>query len=184
MDNRVQLLGGRERRPIELVPYNAAWPGRFAQERTRIGAALGAAAERIDHIGSTAVPGLVAKPIVDVQVSVADADEEGAYLGSLEQAAYVLRVREPGHRMFRTPMLDVHVHICAGGGEWERRHLLFRDWLRLERADAERYAEAKRALAAREWPDMNEYANAKTVIVNDILSRAEVWAEATSWTPA
>ena len=179
----MELLGGREQRPIVLVTYDEAWPARFARERARIAAALGGRADRIDHIGSTSVPGLLAKPIIDIQVSVVDADDESSYLGALEDAGYVLRVREPGHRMLRTPALDVHVHICPSGGEWERHHLLFRDWLRAEPADAGRYAEVKRALAARDWPDMNQYADAKTDIVSDISARAEAWAESTGWSP-
>ena len=179
----MELLGGRERRSIELVAYDASWPSRFERERARIGAALGAIAQRIDHIGSTAVPGLQAKPIIDIQVGVGDPDSEATYLPPLQAAGYRLRVREPRHRMLRTPGLDVHVHVCASGGDWERRHLLFRDWLRVEQADADLYAEVKRVLAARDWDDMNEYANAKTETVLSILERAEAWAAATSWTP-
>jgi GrpB-like predicted nucleotidyltransferase (UPF0157 family) len=184
MEDSLEVLGGRERRAIEIVAYDAAWPSRFELERTRIDAALGAHAVRIDHIGSTAIPGLAAKPIIDIQVSVADPAEEAAYVPPLEAAGYVLRVRERGHRMLRTAALDVHVHICTNGGEWERRHLLFRDWLRVQETDAERYAEIKRVLAGRDWADMNEYAQAKTQTVSLILQRAEAWARRTSWTPS
>jgi GrpB-like predicted nucleotidyltransferase (UPF0157 family) len=75
-------------------------------------------------------PELVAKPIVDIDLSVADPDDEAAYLDDLLGAGYELRVREPGHRLVRTPQRDVHVHVCAVGSRWERRHLLFRDRLR------------------------------------------------------
>jgi GrpB-like predicted nucleotidyltransferase (UPF0157 family) len=184
MQKSVELLGGREQRPIDIVAYDAAWPHRFEREQARIGAALGSSAHRIDHIGSTSVPGLAAKPIIDVQVSVGDPDSEDDYVPLLEATGYVLRVREPVHRMLRTPALDVHVHVCAAGGAWERRHLLFRDWLRVEPADAEGYAEVKRALAGRDWVGMNDYANAKTETVLIILERAEAWAASTSWTPA
>jgi GrpB-like predicted nucleotidyltransferase (UPF0157 family) len=87
-----------------------------------------------------------------------------------------LRVRQPGHRMLRTAALDVHVHICGEGSEWERRHLLFRDWLRLDAADREAYAALKRELAEREWAGMNAYAQAKSALIVEITVRAEEWA--------
>lgn len=175
------LIGGVEARTIEMVAYDAAWPGRFAAERRRIRAALGPAALRIDHVGSTAVVGLAAKAIIDVQLSVLDPDDEGSYLPTLSGAGYKLRVREPGHRMLRTPTLDVHVHVCAAASSWERRHLLFRDWLRSAPAEADLYAAVKYALTRRDWPDMNRYAEAKTDVIDEIMSRAERWAAAGGW---
>lgn len=130
------------------------------------------------------MPGLAAKPIIDIDVSVSDADDEDAYLAALESAGYMLRVRQPGHRMVRTPHLDVHVHICTAGSEWERRHLLFRDWLREDVADRDAYSHHKQRLAEREWPDMNAYAAAKGTLIAEISARAEAWARATGWTPA
>jgi GrpB-like predicted nucleotidyltransferase (UPF0157 family) len=109
----IELIGGPEKREIKLVEYDPRWPGRFALERARITAALGPLAIRIDHIGSTAVPGLAAKPIVDMAVSVCDAHDESSYLAALERAGYELRVREPEHRMLRTPERDVHLHARA-----------------------------------------------------------------------
>lgn len=184
MCDDVELIGGRERRPIELAAHDVAWPTRFEHERGRIAAALADRARRIDHIGCTAVVGLVAKPIVDTDVSVDDVDDEAAYIPALEDAGYRLRVREPGHRMLRTPGLDVHVHVCSAGSDWERRHLLFRDWLRVDPDDRERYARAKQELAGRDWPDMNAYAEAKDGIIEQITARAERWAVETSWAPA
>ncbi len=183
MDDHVELIGGPERRSIEVIAYDPSWPERFARERTRIAAALGRAARSIEHIGSTAVEGLAAKPIIDIDVGVEDPDDEQAYVPALERAGYELRVREPGHRMLRTPALDVHVHVCAVGGQWERRHLLFRDWLRVDAADRLRYATVKRELACRDWEDMNAYAAAKTEIVGRIMVRAERWAETASAAP-
>lgn len=151
-------------------------------ERERIVGALGDTALRVDHIGSTSVPGLAAKPIVDVQVSVADVEDEDAYVPALERAGYVLRVREPGHRMLRTPEVDVHVHVCDTGSAWERRHLLFRDRLRASPEDRQRYEDVKRRLATREWPTMDHYAQAKTAVIDEVMGRAETWAEATGWT--
>ena len=146
--------------------------------------ALGEAALRIDHIGSTAVPGLVAKPIIDIDLSVADPDDEVAYLPQLAAAGYQLRVREPGHRMVRTPELDVHVHICGAGSQWERRHLLFRDWLRHNIQDRETYGTLKAALAQREWADMNLYAAATGPLIAAITGRAEQWATSSGWNGA
>lgn len=175
------LIGGRERRDIRIVDYDPMWPVRFENERLRIERALGSRAMQIDHIGSTAVPGLAAKPIIDIDVSVTDPDDEFAYLPDLEKAGYVLRVREPAHRMLRTPTRDVHIHICASESVWEFRHLLFRDWLRTSVDDARLYESVKRDLAQREWGDMNDYADAKSEVVAEIMMRAEIWADETGW---
>jgi GrpB-like predicted nucleotidyltransferase (UPF0157 family) len=176
-----ELIGGHERRTISIVPYDLSWPEAFVRQRDRIAQSLGPRAVRIDHIGSTAVAGLPAKPIIDIDLSVRDPADEESYVPALERTGYRLRVREPGHRMLRTPRRDAHVHVCAAGSDWERRHLLFRDWLREDEADRRRYGETKRALAERDWPDMNAYAAAKTEIIGDITERAERWAVATSW---
>jgi GrpB-like predicted nucleotidyltransferase (UPF0157 family) len=183
VSGEVELIGGRERRAIELVAYDPSWPARFARERDQIAAALEDGARRIDHIGSTAVVGLVAKPIVDINVSVDDPEDEDGYVPALEHVSYRLRVRESGHRMLRTPELDVHVHVCPAESDWERRHLLFRDWLRHDAADRKRYAETKRRLAQRDWPDMNAYAAAKSATIAQITGRAERWAAHTLWAP-
>lgn len=177
------LLGGREKRTIVLQDWDPTWSTTFDRERQRISSALGAVARRIEHVGSTSVTGLAAKPIIDVQLSVDDVEDEGSYMGPMEKAGYVLRVREPGHRMFRTPELDVQIHVCATGSDWERRHLLFRDWLRRSPEDRARYEAAKRLLARREWGDMNQYADAKSSIIGEISERAESWAASTGWRP-
>lgn len=171
-DEDVVIIGGREKRDIVVVEHDPAWADRYQVERSRIAHALGDRALRIEHIGSTSVPGLAAKPIIDIDLSVADVDDESGYLADLEQAGYVLRVREPAHRMFRTPELDVHLHICTTGSYWERRHLVFRDWLRTHPDDRQRYEDVKRDLAQREWDDMNDYADAKTEVIADIMQRA------------
>jgi len=183
MAEDIELIGGQEKRDIKVVPYDEAWPRRFAQERARIIAALGPLAHRVDHIGSTAVPGLAAKPIVDIDLSVPNADDEDAYLPQLLAAGYRLRVRQSGHRMVRTQDLAVHVHICTTGSDWERRHLLFRDWLRHDTVDRELYGELKQRLAARDWPDMNAYAATKSPLIAEITEHAEAWAHSTQWTP-
>lgn len=183
MDERVELIGGMERREIRIVDHDPAWAERFERERERIAAALGQVARRIDHIGSTAVPGLAAKAIVDIQVSVPDVEDEPSYLDALLAAGYRHRVREPGHRMVRTPERDVHVHVCASGGEWERRHLLLRDWLRRDRTDREAYQSLKRELARRDWADMNDYADAKCPLIAAMTRRAVAWARSSGWAP-
>nr|WP_218862717.1 GrpB family protein [Actinopolyspora biskrensis] len=177
------MIGGVEKRDIRVVEYDPAWPERFRAERERIAAALGTTARRIEHIGSTAVPGLAAKPVVDIGVSVPDVSAEETCLGPLREAGYQLRVREPGHRMLRTPARDVHVHVCDVGSAWERAHLLFRDRLRGDESDRARYAQLKRELAGREWADMNAYADAKGPLIDEILARAEAWARSRGWTP-
>ncbi len=164
------LIGGPEQRGIVLVPYHAGWPELFEAQRQRIEAALGPEARRVEHIGSTAVPGLLAKPIIDVLVTVADIEDEQAWLPPLETVGYVLRVREPGHRMLRTSDLTVHVHVWTDGSPAVEAHLAFRDQLRASPEDRDRYAASKRDLAARDWPTVNHYAAAKTDVIQLILN--------------
>jgi GrpB-like predicted nucleotidyltransferase (UPF0157 family) len=177
----VELIGGVEKREIKVVPPDPTWPDRFALERTKIVAALGVKAIRVDHIGSTSIPGLPAQPIIDIDLSIKDVDHEEDYLPDLAAAGYQLRVREPGHRMVRTPDLGVHVHCCTMGSDWERRHLLFRDWLRNDPKDRVAYGELKNELARRAWLDMNVYAEAKSSLIREITARAEKWAAASNW---
>jgi GrpB-like predicted nucleotidyltransferase (UPF0157 family) len=180
-DDRV-LIGGREHRPVVITAYDPAWPRRYGQEQRRIAEALGRRALRIDHIGSTSVPGLAAKPVVDVLVAVDDVHDE-RITSLVELVGYVLRVREPGHRMVRTPERDVHVHLWRAESDDVRRHLLFRDWLRVDPSDRALYERVKRELAARDWPDTNDYAEAKTEVIEAVTRRAETWAAKTGWAP-
>ncbi len=179
----VELLGGPEKRTIGVEPYRRTWAETFEEHRHRISETLGPAAQRVDHIGSTAVSGLAAKPIIDIQISVPDVEDESSYLESLVAAGYRLRVRERGHRMFRTPELDVHVHICDAGGDWERRHLLLRDWLRHSQDDREAYAALKLRLQQQDWETMNDYADAKSAVFAEMTARAEEWSLSTGWSP-
>ena len=172
------LIGGPEAREVVIAEYCAEWVARFDIERAKIAAALPHAVA-IEHVGSTSVPGLGAKPIVDIQVEV-DGLNETRDIPPLESAGYVLRVREPNHLMVRTPELDVHVHLWAESEDLDR-HLLFRDWLRENADDRAKYEAVKRELATRTWLDMNEYAYAKSDVIIDITSRAESWAAATGW---
>lgn len=179
----MELIGGPEKRAIVVVGYDPVWPEKFERHRRRIAEVLGPVARRVDHIGSTSVVGLAAKPIVDIQLSVADVDHEPSYLERLVTAGYRLRLREPGHRLFRTPDLDVHVHVCAAGSDWERRHLLFRDRLRHSAEDRAAYAALKSELQTQDWETMNHYAEAKTGLIAEILDRAEAWARSSGWSP-
>ena len=166
-----RLIGGPEGGRVRLSPYRPEWAERFAAERERIAAALGPSAKRIEHIGSTSVRGLDAKPIVDILVAVADPADQG--VGSaLEGAGYVLRVDEERHRMFRTPARDVHVHLWVAGTEDITQHVEFRDRLRASEADRRAYSELKHRLAEREWDDINDYAEAKGALIEEILARA------------
>ncbi len=171
------LIGGPEKREIKIVEYDLDWPKKFDVHATIIADALAGANQRIEHIGSTSVPGLAAKPIIDILVVVADSAHESVYLAGLETAGYILRVREPDwneHRMFRTPEKDVHIHIYSAGCPEIERCLTFRDRLRKNVDDRSRYEQTKRALAAHDWPDMNAYANAKSDIIASILAAAQL----------
>jgi len=166
------LIGGVEERAIVVVPYRQDWPETFRLHAARIAAVLGDAALRIEHIGSTAVPGLAAKPIVDMLVVVADSADEDAYLPALERAGYALRVREPEfeeHRMLRTAERDVHVHVFSAGSPEAGRYLRFRDALRGTPFLRARYQALKQALATQEWQDMNAYAEAKSGMIEAII---------------
>jgi GrpB-like predicted nucleotidyltransferase (UPF0157 family) len=176
----------RPRMPLVVVGYDPAWPQTYERWRRRVTVALGRTALRIAHVGSTSVPGLAAKPIVDIQVSVADLGGEPHYVPQLQAAGLVLRSRDELHRHLWPPAdqpRQVHVHVCAAGGQWEHDHLLFRDYLRAHPAACLRYAEAKRA-SARCWSDDGwAYTEAKTGVILDILEQAEDWAVATGWAP-
>ena len=172
---REVIIGEIESPSIVVVDYDPAWPERFRREEARIRSALGEAALSVEHIGSTSVPGLAAKPIVDILLVVEDSTDEASYLPALEAAGYVLRVREPEleeHRMFRTPQKDVHLHVFTAGSKEIERYLLVRERLREDEGDRELYARTKRELANREWPSMQHYAEAKTEVVEGIISRA------------
>jgi len=175
------LVGGSEARAVVVVDPDPSWPATFERHRVVLRRALGGRARRIDHVGSTSVPGLAAKPIVDIQVTVDDPDDEAAFAPDLARAGYELRVREPRHRMFRTPARDVQVHVWAAGSHDERRHVLFRDWLRVDATDRQRYEDTKRALALRRWRDVNYYAAAKSPVITEIMGRAESWAARQGW---
>jgi GrpB-like predicted nucleotidyltransferase (UPF0157 family) len=161
--------------PIELVEYDPRWPELFRREEARIRAALGDRVLRLEHTGSTSVPGLAAKPIIDMLLVVPNSADEPAYVLALEAAGYVLRIREPDwyeHRLFKGPDTNVNLHVLSEGCPEIERILLFRDWLRTNEADRELYARTKRELAQREWKYVQNYADAKTAVIEEIIARA------------
>jgi GrpB-like predicted nucleotidyltransferase (UPF0157 family) len=159
---------------VEVVDYDHQWPILYQRVADRLRRQLGERARLVEHIGSTSVPGLGAKPVIDVVIGVDDPDDEAGYLPDLLDGGWQLRVREDRHRCLRGAESDMQVNLhcyCPDGPE-VTCYLLFRDHLRTHPADRERYAAAKLALAGREWPDMNYYAEAKSPIINEILERA------------
>ncbi|MFB9315598.1 GrpB family protein [Nocardioides plantarum] len=168
----VELVGGVEQRELYLLDHDPAWADQYAAHEARIRAALDDRAVAIEHIGSTSVPGLAAKPIIDVLVTVPDITAEEDYLEPLLAAGYLLRVREPGHRLVRTEQRDVHVHLLEPDDVAAHDYLLLRDHLRRDPDDRDLYEATKRELMTREWADMNAYADAKTTVIEAIKSRA------------
>ena len=161
--------------PVEIHDYDPDWPRLYEREEERIRAALRARVIRIEHVGSTSVSGLPAKPLIDVALEVPDSADEAAYVPALEATGYSLRIREPDwfeHRVLKGPDTDVNVHVFSAGCEEVERMLLFRDWLRENDSDRELYAVKKRELAGREWKYMQQYADAKTSVVHEIMARA------------
>jgi GrpB-like predicted nucleotidyltransferase (UPF0157 family) len=183
MRDEVEFIGGSAHRTIKIVSYDQNWPKKFEKHKETIQKALGSTANRIDHIGSTSVPDLPAKPIIDIQVSIDNPENESTYVPKLEKHGYILRVREDGHRMLRTPELDVHIHICQSGSDWEQRHLLLKDWLLRNEKDKIKYQKLKEKLSKQNWKTMNHYADAKGELIEEIMKRAEEWAADTNWKP-
>jgi GrpB-like predicted nucleotidyltransferase (UPF0157 family) len=168
-------------RPVEIHEYDPEWPRLYAREETRIRAALGDRVVRIEHAGSTSVPGLPAKPVIDIVLEVPDSRDEETYVRDLEAAGYKLAIREPDwfeHRLFKGPDTNVNLHVFTAPCDEVDRMLLFRDRLRANAADRERYAAAKRELAAREWKYVQQYADAKSEVVQEIVGRAEAAQDA------
>jgi len=165
--------------PPAVVPYDESWPSCYAGWEARLSAQLGDVAQRVEHVGSTSVPGLAAKPVIDIQVSTADLAAEHLYSAPLERAGVQLRYRDDQHRYFR-PFAgrpwDVHVHVCAVGSRWERRHLLFRDYLRATTEARAAYAEVKFVASLLWRGDRMGYNAAKTRVILDIMEKAETWA--------
>jgi len=159
--------------PITLQEYDPAWPRLFSREDRRIRKALGSRAIRLEHVGSTSVPGLVAKPIIDILLVVADSADEPSYVPALEAEGYVLRIREPDwhqHRLLKGPDTSINLHVFSVGSAEIHRMLTFRDLLRTNPETRELYARTKRELARRTWKYVQDYADAKSEIVEGILA--------------
>jgi GrpB-like predicted nucleotidyltransferase (UPF0157 family) len=161
--------------PILIVDYDPAWPQLFNEEAARIRTALEDVALTIEHVGSTSVPGLAAKPKIDILLVVPDSADEARYVPSLEAAGFVLRIREPDwyeHRVFKGPGTDINLHVFSANCPEIERMLSFRDWLRNNADDRLLYERTKRHLALQEWEYMQNYADAKSAVVAEIIARS------------
>jgi GrpB-like predicted nucleotidyltransferase (UPF0157 family) len=175
---RAATIGEPERLAglIELVAYDATWPLQYEREAEHVRATLGDRALRIEHVGSTSIPGLAAKPIIDMLLVVADSSTEASYVPSMEHQGYTLRIREPDwyeHRLFKGPVTNINLHVFSAECPEIDRMICFRDHLRADAADQELYQRTKRELAARRWNYVQEYADAKTQVIESIIARAE-----------
>lgn len=168
--------------PVVVDP-DPGWADLFEQDAAVIRAALGDVALAVEHVGSTSVPGLPAKAVIDILLLVPDSGDETAYLPAMEAAGYRLRVREPEwleHRVVALRVTDgdshnANVHVLSPGGAADTeiaRMRMFRDWLRAHPDDRDRYAAVKRELATRRWRYVQDYADAKTEVVEQILAKA------------
>jgi GrpB-like predicted nucleotidyltransferase (UPF0157 family) len=160
---------------VDLEPYNPEWPRWYATLEGQIRETLGATVLMIEHVGSTSVPGLCAKPVIDVVLAVPDSADEGAYVPPLERAGYVLRIREPDwfeHRMLKSAVIEGNIHVFSRACTEIGRMLAFRDWLRSNEDDRKLYERTKQELAARTWKYMQNYADAKTTVIEEIIERA------------
>jgi GrpB-like predicted nucleotidyltransferase (UPF0157 family) len=161
--------------PVLLSEYDPRWPVMFEREARRIREALGDRVRLLEHAGSTSVPGLAAKPIIDMVLAVADSTAEEDYVPPMEAAGYVLRIREPEwfeHRLFKGTGPASNIHVFTEGTPEIGRMLAFRDWLRTHDEDRLLYERTKRELAARDWKYIQHYADAKTEVVATIMERA------------
>ncbi|HPB29821.1 MAG TPA: GrpB family protein [Candidatus Sumerlaeota bacterium] len=170
-------VGAPERldRSIHLEPYDPVWPQRYAHMAEEIRRVLGDRVRRLEHVGSTSVPGLSAKPVIDMVLTVEDSSDEDSYVQPLEQIGYSLRIREPGwheHRLLRPSAVVGNLHVFSEGCTEVDQMLLFRDWLRSHPEDRVLYETTKQNLARQVWKYMQEYADAKGEVVQRILQSA------------
>lgn len=160
---------------IVLEEYNDSWPIVYKYEEKRLLTILGDKIKCIEHVGSTSVPGLCAKPIIDILMVVNDSSSEDDYIPELLSAGYWLKIREPEwfeHRMLKGPDTDINLHVFSQGASEIDKMLLFRNWLRENDADRELYADTKRQLAKQIWKYVQNYADAKSQVVLEIMERA------------
>ena len=160
---------------IHLADYDPAWPRLFATEAERIRGALGDRVVLLEHVGSTSIPGMAAKPRIDILLVVPDSSDESTYVPQLEAEGYVLTIRESDwheHRVFKGHDTDVNLHVFSPGSVETRRMLGFRDWVSSHPEDFDLYFDAKRTLSAQVWRWVQDYADAKSLVVEDIIARA------------
>jgi GrpB-like predicted nucleotidyltransferase (UPF0157 family) len=170
--------------PIRVEPPDERWAEEFRSRADALREGLGEVARRIDHVGSTAVPGLDAKPTIDIQVSVADLEDLQSFRRPLERLGYTFHERsleEVEHRFFSALGRVAHIHVCPSGSRWEREHLLFRDFLRTHPDVAGRYSGLKHSLAREHPEDREAYAEAKSAFIDQVMTEAERWAREVSW---
>jgi len=161
--------------PIVIADYDPDWPRLFQREAERVRAALGDRVVLLEHVGSTSVPDLAAKPRIDILLVVPNSADEALYVPALEAVGYVLRIREPDwyeHRVFKGPDTDINLHVFSPGCVEIERMVLFRDWLRSHESERVLYERTKRDLASREWKYVQHYADAKTIVVETIIAQA------------
>ena len=158
---------------IDLSEYDSNWPTRYLEIKDTITEALGDLVMLIEHVGSTSVPGLAAKPIIDIVLEVPDTDREIEYVPALENVGFWLRIREPDwykHRLLKLD--DVNLHVFSHNCSETIRMLRFRDWLRSYPEERDFYLAKKRELASQVWKHVQNYADAKSEVVTAIISRA------------
>ena len=187
-DPTFEVMRGSERgiEPMELVPYDPGWPAQFESWRDRIAAALGPVARRIVHYGSTSIPGLAAKPVIDVLIWVDDMNKEDLYVPQLESIGLQLRNRDKDQRFLRPfpgKPRNVHVHVCDVDSQFARKDLLFAAFLRQDAAARAEYLHAKEQAVALWADDRIAYTEVKGEVIRPILARAEQWARETGWKP-
>jgi GrpB-like predicted nucleotidyltransferase (UPF0157 family) len=161
---------------VTLLEYDPEWPRLYEREAERIRGALGERVVQLEHVGSTSVPGLCAKPIIDIMLIVPDSADEPAYLPELEAVGYHLNIREPDweqHRCFKGPDTNVNLHVYSPSTNQIERYRLFRERLRTHDEERDLYAATKRELAARTWKYIQNYADAKTEVIDEIIGRAK-----------
>jgi len=170
--------------PVVVVPYDPRWPSLFEAEAVRLGLALGEVASRIEHVGSTAVPGLAAKPVIDIQISVQALEPPKPYASPLEGLGYGnwRDIHEPDHRFCRDEPRRHHIHLMVAGGATESDRPLFRDYLTTNSEVRRSYAELKVAVARAFGHDRDRYTSAKDEFITTALRAARAWARDTGWT--
>jgi len=162
---------------IVVVDYDPDWPEIFRTKAATIHKVMGARALQIEHVGSTSVPELAAKPVIDILLVVEESADEDSYTDALESAGYTLKIREPEwfeHRMFKGSGPETNLHVFSKGCEEIDRVLGFRDWLRQNPGDRDLYARTKQALAMENWKYVQDYADAKTTVIAEIMERAGI----------